>query len=411
MSENTIPFLQTFRSVKIKNKEGKEFNVTAFVSEVSIFEDLFSNTMSGELVFVDSKAASDIINLSGNEKLTIELLVDQNSSEVEIKEFYVYSTTSRIRKNPTVEVYKLQFVSFESVLNENTKVYSAITGSNDSSVKQLFKYIGSEKPLDSEQTSGNFKFVMPSWTPFEGINWYCGRSISSESGGSYFLFFENMKGFNFKCIETLIKQPPVETYKYEPAGTSSLVKDVFNIREYEVVNMCDSIKGINENYTTLWTNDLIRKKVVKKRFEFEEDNKGKLNDELIGASDKNGFGVSLKERRDIYGSEVIIKPETRNVHSQTGTYYYDSIQTKLSAMRQFSNLKIRFLAFGTRKIKVGDVIDINFLQTKAITVDNKDLSEDKLLSGRYLITAVRYIFGIQDFHISVEAVKDTRKSK
>ena len=411
MSELTIPFLQTYRSVKLKNKDGKEYNITSVVSEISIFEDLFSNSLSGELLMADSVGASDLMNLTGNEKLTIELFIDPDNGEVEIKEFYVYSVTSRLRNNPTSEVYKLQFVSFESVLNEHTRVYSAIEGTNSSAVQQLFsQYIASEKPFEVESTNGSFKFVMPSWTPFEGINWYAGRSISSESSGSYFLFYETMKGYNFKSVEKLITTSPVYEYRYEPAGTTFAAKDPSNIREYEIVNMGDSIKGVTENYTILWTNDLIRKKFVKKRFEVEEDNKGKLNDALIGVADQNGFGVSSKSRRDVFGSEVIIKPETRNVHSATQTYNYDSIQTKLSAMRQFSNLKIRFLAFGNRKMKVGDVIDMKFLQTKMITTENKDNSEDKLLSGKYLITAIRYILKAQDFHISVEAVKDTRKS-
>jgi hypothetical protein len=60
-------------------------------------------------------------------------------------------------------------------------------------------------------------------------------------------------------------------------------------------------------------------------------------------------------------------------------------------------------------MKVGDTIDMKFLQTKLITTENKDESEDKLLSGKYLVTAIRYIFKAQDFHMTVEAVKDTRK--
>lgn len=409
-NEQTIPFLKTYRSVKLKNKNGKEYNITSIVYEISIFEDIFSNTLSGELLIVDTVGASDIMNLTGNEKITIEFFLE--GENVEIKEFFVYSTTSRIRNNPTSEVYKLQFVSFESVLNENTRVYSAFEGTNSDSVSKIFKqYIGSEKPFEVESTNGIFKFVMPAWTPFKCINWYAGRSVSSESKGSYFLFYETMKGFNFKSVESLIKQEPVFSYKYEPAGLTFVAKDVSNIREYEIVNMGDSMNCVNEFYTTLWTNDLIRKKIVKKRFEIEEDNKGKLNSgDLLGVMDKNGFGVSLKSRRDVFGSNIINKPETRNVHSQTQTYYYDSIQTKLSAMRQFSNLKIRFLAFGNRNMKVGDVIEMKFLQSKMITTENKDSSKDKLLSGKYLITAIRYIFKEQDFHISVEAVKDSRES-
>lgn len=410
--EIKVPFLQTYRSIILKNEKGEEHNITPIVAEVSIYEDLFSNVLTGEVVLADDVAASDLLFLTGNEKLTIELFKDSDSNEVEIKEFFVFTTTDLKRLKQASEVYKFQFISFEGVLNKHTRVYSAFNGTNSSSVQKLYnEYIASEKPFEVEPTIGNFKFVMPSWTPFEGINWYAGRSVSEESGGSYFLFYETMKGFNFKCVETLITKQPSFEYFYEPAGKSVVSKNIQNIREYDVINLGNTLQGVDENYTTLWTNDIIRKKIVKKRFEIEKDNKGILNDSLIGVSgEKNGFDISLKERRDIYGSKVILKNETRNIHSQTQNYTYDSIQTKLSAIRQFSNLKIRFLAFGTRKYNVGDIIELKLLQTKMITDKNKNDSENKILSGKYIVSAIRYIYKAQDFHISVEALKDSRKN-
>ena len=89
----------------------------------------------------------------------------------------------------------MKFVSFEQILNENTRCYSAIQGTNGESVQKIFKsYIGSEKAFKVEPTVGNFKFVMPSWSPFEAINWYAGRSTSANTSGSYFLFWETLNG-------------------------------------------------------------------------------------------------------------------------------------------------------------------------------------------------------------------------
>lgn len=409
-SEWNIPFQQTYRSIELVNAEGEKYIITSMVTELNIFEDIFSNTISGSLVFVDAIGASDRMKLRGNERLKVELNLDPNNSVVENKDFYIYALRNRMHINNTSEIYTLHFVSVEAILNEHTRVYSAIEGPNSNSVKVLFDYVGSQKKLTTEETNGSYKFVMPNWTPFEGINWYCGRSISSESRGSYFLFFETMEGFNFKSVESMINKQPVMEYRYEPAGGVFLQKDVTNIREFEVIENTDSLKGTAENYTTLWSHDLVRKKVIKQRFEYEENNRGKLNTgDLLGTSTKNGFDLDLKERRDLYGTNVLVKYETQKTHSQTQAYYHDAIQTKLSAMRQFGNVKIRFLAFGTRKVKAGDVIDMRFLKTQLITEGMKEESADKLLSGRYLVTAVRLVMKQQDFHIAVEAVKDSRE--
>ena len=217
--DKSLPFINTYRSIRLTNGKGMVYNITSMVAELSIFEDIFSNTLSGELVIADGNGASDIMNVTGNDKLTVELF---HGEDIQIHEFYVYATTNRIRNNNTSEVYKLQFCSLESILNENTRLYSAFTGTNAESVRSIFRnYIGSSKPLGVEETHGQFKFVMPSWTPFEAINFYAGRSVSEESKGSFFLFYETMRGFNFRCLDTLLQEEPDLTYRkrhYEHQG-------------------------------------------------------------------------------------------------------------------------------------------------------------------------------------------------
>lgn len=405
----TTEFLQGYRNVVIRNTKGQEYNVTGLIRELNIYEDIFANVMSGDVVLADDVAMIDRMGLVGSEKITIELHKEKEERAVEIREFFIYSSGMRKRPNATSEVYVINFMSVEAVLNEHTRYYSAIEGGPSDAVSVLFGALGSTKSIEVEKTIGHYKFVMPSWTPFECVNWYAGRSVSDETKGSYFLFYETLNGFRYDCVETLIKKAPKYTYHYEPTGTKFLIKDAANIREFEVVEMGDSINGVGEHYTTLWTHDLIRKRIVKKKFDYGTDHKGKLESTLLGASDMNGFGFDLAERREQFGSAPIIKYETRNVHSQTNDYSYSAIQPKLSAMRQFSKLKIRFLAFGTRKYNVGDVVEMNFLRAANIDKQNKNEMEDKLLSGKYLVTAVRYMFRPQEFHIAVEAVKDSRK--
>lgn len=405
----TTEYLQGYRSVLIRNTEGKEFNITALIRELNLYEDIFANVVSGDAVLADDVAMIDQMNLKGNEKITVELHKDKEERTVEIFEYFIYSSGMRKRPNATSEVYVINFMSVEAVLNEHTRCYSAIEGSPTDAVSSLFDSLGSKKDISVEKTFGHYKFVMPSWTPFEGINWYAGRSVSDESKGSYFLFYETLNGFRYDCVETLIKKEPKYEYHYEPAGTQFLIKDAANIREFEVVEMGDSVKGVSQQYTTLWSHDLIRKRLIKKKFEYGKDQKGKLNGQLLGTSENNAFGLDLTERRERFGSNPVVKLETRNTHSQTNDYTYDAIQPKLSAMRQFANLKVRFLAFGTRKYNVGDVVEMKFLRATNINKENKNEMEDKLLSGKYLVTAVRYMFRPQEFHIAVEAVKDSRK--
>lgn len=411
--KETIPALTSYRSITVKNVAGETFEVTSAIGELNIFEDIFSNTLSGNALFIDEHGGLTGIQFEGNEELTVELYIDHLSESVTTHKFFIYAITDYIRINDATSSFLLHFNSPEAIVNENTRVYKAFNGSNSESVKNIFAYIGTEKQIKIEATSGKFKFVMPSWTPFEAINWYAGRSISSVSSGSYFLLYETLKsGFRFDCFETLVSdQEPVFEYRYEPAGLKTVIKDLTNIKEYEIVQLVNTLEGNGEHYTTLWSSDLTRKKIQKQRFEFDKDNVSTLNSGAYttALSAKHASGVDFAERRDIFGTKPIVRHETRSTHSQTENYTYDAIQRKLSAMRQYNGIKLRLLAFGNRELQVGNKIYLSMMKSRMYDAESKEDSKDLMLSGNYIITAIRYIFKLQEFNMSIEVVKDTRE--
>lgn len=404
--------LQTYRSVIVTNAKQEKYEITASVAELNIVEDIESNMLSGNILYLDDNGGLNDINFTGNEKITIELYQSSGEESVTTHDFIVYKISDVERINDGTSAFMIHFMSVEAVINLNTKCVSAMSGSNSQVVKALYRYLNSAKKIDIEDTSGNYKFVMPSTTPLECINWYAGRSISSESRGSFFLFYETLKdGFQFKCIDTLADKDAKLTYRYEPAGLEPVIKDVSNIRSYEILQAINSVEGYDEHYTTLWNSDSIRKKIVKQNFSYDENKKSKLNggDSVTSSSKENGFDINLEERRQAYGGKVIVRSEARNTHTQTQNYYYDSIQPKLSAMRQYGGLRIQFLVFGNRDLQIGQTINLSFMKTKMFDSETKENSTDETLSGKYLITAIRYKYRINSFEMSIEAVKDTKE--
>lgn len=411
--ENTaIPMLQTYRTISLYNSKNIGFEITSNVGELNVYEDIFSNVLSGNALIVDDNGGLSEMMFNGNEKLTMELYKSADSDEVTSHDFFVYKISDNTRIKDGTSAYILHFSSIEVEISKNTRCYSSYEGLNSEAINKIFKLLSSNKALEIEETIGTHKFVMPSITPLEAINWYSGRSISTESNGSYFLFFETMRdGFKFKCVDTLAGAAPVTKYAYEPAGNTFLNKNVLNIKEYEVIQTADTLVGLDENYSTLWNADSIRKKIVKEKFDFDKDKKSTLNkgDSFSSSNEKNGFEEDMKERRESFGTKPVIRNEDRNTHTQSKDYYYGALQPKLSAIRQFNALKLRFLVFGNRKIQTGDVIELNFMKTRMFDAESKGESKDDVLSGRYLITAIRYIYKINNFDMSIEVVKDTRE--
>lgn len=385
MANETIPFLQTFRSLVITNAEGKEYNISSMVSEVSIYSDLFSNVLTGEVLIAESQGGLTHMGIVGRERLTIEIYRGESAT---IREFYVYAVSDRYGVNAQSEVYKLHFISLEAILNENTRLYQAFNGTNSSSVKSAFSLLGSTKPLHVEDTIGTFKSVMPGWTPFQAINWYAGRSRGAEKS-SLFLLYENMEGFSFSSIDTLCKQDATITLHQSPTSTQVATKDPWNIRELSIERDKDTLSGFKEDFTTLWNSDLVRKKIVKQRFE--------------GVDDDNGFDIDFKSRRDVFGSNIIVRNETQKTHTQTRDYRFDMTQEKQYQMRFLSNEKMRCLLHGNWGLDAGMVVDVALMAKTLQTKSNR--LEDGSINGKHLVTAVRYVMKAQDFHMSVETVR------
>ena len=66
----------------------KSLNLTGVFAEVSVFEDIFSNTMSGTITIFDTKGIIDFMPLMGEETLTITF---QTPNRPEITQsFWVY---------------------------------------------------------------------------------------------------------------------------------------------------------------------------------------------------------------------------------------------------------------------------------------------------------------------------------
>ena len=126
--------LQTFRSVVVTNSEQEKFEITSAVAELNIFEDLQSNVLSGNILYIDDHGGLNDVRFLGNEKLTIELYENSDGESTTTHEFWLFQVSDNERLNQGTSSYILHFISAEAIINANTKCYSAIKGTNEEAV-------------------------------------------------------------------------------------------------------------------------------------------------------------------------------------------------------------------------------------------------------------------------------------
>ena len=115
----TVPMLQTFRSVILTNSEQEKYEITSAVSELAIFEDIFSSVLTGNILYIDDHGGLNDIKFTGNEKITIELYTSVSESEVTTHDFYVYQISDTERINDGTSAFMIHFMSFEAIVNSS----------------------------------------------------------------------------------------------------------------------------------------------------------------------------------------------------------------------------------------------------------------------------------------------------
>ena len=107
----------------ITSLSGGKVNLLPFMVEMNLFEDIYSSTISGELVVSDALGLISNFRLSGSEFIEVGLRKSSQDSHP-IKESYrVYKVSKRITgENNAYEIYSLNFCSEEFLLSEQYRI-------------------------------------------------------------------------------------------------------------------------------------------------------------------------------------------------------------------------------------------------------------------------------------------------
>ena len=66
------------------------------------------------------------------------------------------------------------------------------------------KYLDSRKLCYIEESKSNSKFVIPNVRPFKAIEFLASQTISQVYENANYLFFETLRGYHFRSIESLL---------------------------------------------------------------------------------------------------------------------------------------------------------------------------------------------------------------
>ena len=432
----------TLEDVRLFASSGNMIPLNGLTVSISLFENIFSPTMSGTITLLDANSIVSNLPIIGQEFLSFKIktasITEGGTSIIDFTKnpFSVYKIDQRI-EGTNSELITLHFASPEMLRNLRTRVSKSYTNTIDNiaiDVIQNSRYINSKKDLFIEETVGVRKIISPNSNPFTFIQKLSSEAISKSNGSPFFLFYENKEGFNFRSLDSLYAQPITAEYNtgefYHQESSGTVVKNV--LEEYsrpishEMVAVNDTVKNVRGGLlaSDLITYDIYSKKYERKNFRYFNNfnDYGRLGnspiyntnfiDEFDNTVDNfTNANIHLHPTSKNNGSDAqhyVLDPTAKNIKSLYSPNGIENTllprQSKFVELNKGVSLNVK--VHGSTNISVGQIIQFN-KQTVGNANESGDF--DPYYTGRYIISNLRHIFDLapkKEHSIVMSLVKD-----
>jgi hypothetical protein len=402
------------KSLVLTSATGGQVDLREIMQELNIFEDLYANVMTGNLLIQDTQNLINRLPIVGAEYLSVTFIKPSTTWQLK-KTFRVHRITNRSKVTAASETYMLHFCSEELILSQSIKVSNSYKDMTVANIIRDIAYnylqISSEKLPQSEltPTTGDFSVVVPFWSPFYAINWLARMASTARSTSCSFMFFEDSLGFHFNSIENLSQQAPLQAINFMPmnfaGATREKSKDKTDMQQrleaaesYELVSAPDTIDLFN---TGVYSSKLMTVNVLDQAIRsHEQDGLGFFND----TRHANDFSY-LQDAKD----------RTHKYPTRHHEAYYrvavDQLKVETWLLQRNAYIagmhgyRVKVAMPGNMLLRVGQVVTLNLPVASVGFKEGKPM--DELLSGNYLITSIRHKLDRVKYVCILELSKDS----
>lgn len=449
MVQQTQEILDSPGQVQIDNlvlisfKKQSYLNLTDYLVELNLYEDIFRETISGDIVLSDSRNLINAFGMVGEEYISLTIRTPTFSSDKSIsKIFKVHALKDKMyAKDGSTLVYKLSFMSLEMFQNVLNPIYKAFSGKPEEIIAKIYQdylavnrniQISGETALDVKtpltvlgETANTLKFVSPGWNAMKCIRWVCGNTLAANDKSANFLFWETTKGFYFSNFETILSKPEAASIgNYVYSSSSITTNDEDDIKN---IKFMFNIRSLNVEKTYDQFNNLINGYIASRLVDIDIYNKTYENVDYDHGVNFARYSHLTKEKSvPLFDQNTARNPvtylETNFASPALHTGIKNNFSERLKDIRgnrrsnflELNNFQLELTIPGRTDIEVGQTIYIKFpkKQPGGLTAQDKNSAEyDNLYSGHYLITHINHKINPRTHYVTMNVTKDSLPSK
>ena len=421
------------KELKIHTSAGRVFDFTNGDNVIGfeIYEDLFSPSLSGNLILLDVNNISENGPIIGQEFLTLKFGTP-SLEEFDVSfTFNIHKVISKLDISKNAQALTLSFITPELIRNNRVRVSRSYTDTTSNIIKDILKnprYINTKKKLYIQDTRGIRKVVSPNYKPYIFINNLVNESIST-NGTQNFVFYENIKGLHLKTLDRIMETDSVGDYSMGDVGlingkTVDVQQDFERPLEMSISSNNDMLLN---TMSGMLGSKIIKYDIYKKTYEVNrygyfadfEENKTIAPNPVYNNNSIDEFGnnVGMFSDARIFLQPTSISGTDATQTNETSSYSYASngltnnfLQRKSKLAELNTGINIALKVNGNNTISVGETINIR-LPVTGRTHDGKEF--DAYYSGKYIITKLKHQFDtIHRRHtIEMNAAKDSITTK
>jgi hypothetical protein len=402
------------------------------------FEDILSPCITMTVQVMNSTSLVNVLPIRGGEKVFLSIETAFGDFEFDGEESLYVSGVTGMTPDSTAEAFNLNLVSREAITNETARCVRKYSGSIDQTVTKILKddlKTNKFKSDNIEKTSNNFSFIGNQKKPFHVLTWLCPKSTPATKaygasgtsgkgaegqakGVSGFLFYENKDGFNFRSIDSLVKDTQVQigsadsenipTYVYTQITEENNLTNEFRVLNYYVEKNNDLLKnlriGMYSNYTYFYD-----------FYTFAFDSyKYNLKDEIKNANTLGAdANVALSDKLGSSPSRILYRTSDRGVMEVQGgdgkEKFNISGRDNADMAKSYSRYNLLFTQALNMvvpcnvNLKVGSIIKVEF--PRVSPSENPEVDDQQ--SGYYLIKELRHHMEPESMVTSLRLIRDS----
>ena len=443
--------------LRLVTSNNVEVNLIPQVIGLTLFESITDMSVSGTIAIQDPVNLVSAGPIIGQEYLHLKIktpLFDNEGANIDFKDnaFFVHTVSKRQQLSNGVQGFVLSFVSAELVKNQRLKVTKKLEGTwSDIVEDMLLKEIKTGKRVVIEDSVGSKKIIAPNMRPLDIAVMSARQAVAVHKAQPTFLFYESLKGFNFRSLTSLYNEPALLEYttsvaggvthnntRGENTGLIDTYRDLSSILDYEIVNNNDSLTNyrIGMYGSQLIVHDILSKSFITQVYNYHDsfDNEehivaggseGKpeypfVSDIMVDDEDGGRRVSDFPARTFLLPTSLVNGSDSQHI-TQNGSFSYSGydpqtwIQRRHSQMLQLeSGLNINIVVHGNTLINVGNKVNLNIPYTAAIKSGGKD-QNDKFYSGPFLVKKIRHEFDMvsspRKHQMYMSLVKDSLEEK